>query len=227
MSRKISFFALFFLSFSLNATSVDLQKGTFTLPPLTYPYNGLEPSIDERTMHLHHDHHHQTYVDNLNKAVKDTAWDAKTLPELFLEASHLPAAVRNNAGGHWNHSFYWEVMTDDKAKRVMPERLKNALIKAFGSIDAFKEEFRKASLQRFGSGYAWLIQTKEGTLQITSTANQDNPLMNDVLLKGTPLLLCDVWEHAYYLKYTYLRADYFNAFWDVINWQYVNSLLQD
>jgi len=226
MYKKFSLVATLLVACSLNATSVDEQKGTFTLPLLPYAYNALEPSIDERTMHLHHDKHHQTYVDNLNKAVKGTEWASRTMPEMFREAAHLPVAVRNNAGGHWNHSFYWEIMTENRELHAMPERLEKALIKAFGSIDAFKEEFRKAALTRFGSGYAWLIQTGDGSLKITSTANQDNPLMSDALIQGKPLLLCDVWEHAYYLKYTYLRADYFNAFWDVINWHKVDELLE-
>jgi Fe-Mn family superoxide dismutase len=151
----------------------------FKLPPLPYSYNALEPYIDARTLEIHHDRHHRAYVDNLNKAITNTEWEGKTLEELFVHASRLPIAIRNNAGGDWNHSFYWLSMTEHKKQQQMPERLKKEFVKSFGSVEAFKEALRNASLSRFGSGNAWLIRTKDGALQICSTPNQDNPLMDD------------------------------------------------
>lgn len=203
---------------------VEAQKTTFVLLPLPYPYDSLEPYIDKLTMHLHHDKHHQTYVDNLNKAVKGTKWEGKTLLEMFQDTDKLPVDLKNNAGGHWNHTFLWNIMTDDPSKRVMPKRLEAEIIKEFGSVDKFKAELKTAGLKRFGSGYAWLIRTKDGKLKICSTANQDSPLMNTSECQGKPLLLADVWEHAYYLKYHNLRGDFLDAFWNVINWHMVDEL---
>ncbi|MDB6081275.1 MAG: Manganese/iron superoxide dismutase-like protein, partial [Chlamydiia bacterium] len=190
---------------------VNSQKTTFELPPLPYSSHALEPYIDARTMEIHHDRHHKTYVDNLNKAIANTQWTGKTLPELFTQCSSLPIAIRNNAGGHWNHSFYWDIMTADPHKRKMSERLEKEIVKYFGSIAQCKEEFRNAGLQRFASGYAWLIRARDGSLKIISTANQDNPLMNDAQVQGSPILIVDVWEHAYYLHYQNLRGDYLDA----------------
>ncbi|HXF29306.1 MAG TPA: superoxide dismutase, partial [Chlamydiales bacterium] len=197
---------------------VNAQVAPFELLPLPYTYDALEPSIDTRTMHLHHDKHHRAYVDNLNTAILQSPFKNKTLPELFAVNDTLPDAIRNNAGGHWNHSFYWEMMTPIREKQAMSERLKKRLIDAFGSIEKFKEEFRNAGLKRFGSGYAWLIETPTGELKICSTPNQDNPLMNNAPMKGRPLLVGDVWEHAYYLNYQNRRGDYLDAFWNVVNW---------
>jgi superoxide dismutase, Fe-Mn family len=203
---------------------VDKQKGVFVLLPLPYPHDALEPYIDTLTMELHHDKHHQTYVDNLNKAVKGTKWEGKTMLEMFSEADKLPVAIKNNAGGHWNHTFYWNIMTDDKEKRKMPARLEQEIVKEFGSVEKFRQELKNTGLQRFGSGYAWLIKTADGKLKITSTANQDSPLMNTAEFQGKPLLLADVWEHAYYLKYHNLRGDFLDSFWNVISWHKVDEL---
>ena len=204
--------------------AVDLQKGIFELPPLPYAYSALEPYIEEKIMDVHHNRHHKTYVENLNKAVKGTEWEGKTLLTLFQSASKLPAAIRNNAGGHWNHSFYWVIMTGDAPKKEMSPRLEKELIQNFGSVDKFKEEFRNSGLDRFGDGYVWLVRDSNGALKIGSTPYQDNPLMDNASLQGTPLLVCDVWEHAYYLQYLNKRGDYLNAFWNVINWQKVDEL---
>ena len=215
-------FANDYPQYSLEA--VDLQVAPFELPPLPYPYTALEPSIDKKTLELHHNKHHKAYVDNLNKAIKGTEWEGKTLLELFAKASALPTAIRNDSGGHWNHTMYWKVMTGDSAKKEMPKRLETELIKYFGSVDKFKELFRNAGLERFGSGYSWLVRASNGSLQVGSTADQDNPLMDNATFKGVPLLACDVWEHAYYLQYQNRRGDYLNAFWNVIDWKKVDEL---
>lgn len=204
--------------------AVNLQRFPFALPPLPYPYTALDPAIEKRTLELHHNKHHKAYVDNLNKVIKGTEWEGNTLLELFAKASELPTTLRNNSGGHWNHTMYWNVMTGDSTKRQMPKRLEEELIKYFGSVDTFKELFRNAGLERFGSGYSWLVRAADGSLQVSSTANQDNPLMDNANLKGVPLLTCDVWEHAYYLQYQNRRGDYLNAFWNVIDWHEVDAL---
>lgn len=187
----------------------------FTLPALPYAFDALEPHIDTLTMQIHHGKHHQAYVDNLNKAIAGTPNESKTIEEIVAVAGSISPAVRNNGGGHWNHSFFWESLT---ANAVAPSGpLADAITAAFGTLDAFKEKFAAAGLGRFGSGWAWLI-VKDGKLEISSTPNQDNPLMDVAEVKGTPVLGCDVWEHAYYLKYQNKRADYLTAFWNVVNW---------
>jgi Fe-Mn family superoxide dismutase len=218
-----------FVTFELKAESmieqVDTQKSPFSLPPLPYAYEALEPNIDARTVEIHYSRHHNTYVANLNKAVAGTRFEGKTLRELFADAKTLPTGIRNNGGGHWNHSFYWDSMTRDANAQKMSERLKGALEKNFGSVEKCKELLKTSGLERFGSGYAWLIQSPDGKLQIISTPNQDNPLMNDAPVQGKPLLVVDVWEHAYYLKYQNKRGDYLDAFWYLINWANVDRLL--
>ena len=189
---------------------------SFTLPTLPYNHDALEPHIDATTMQIHHGKHHQAYVDNLNKAVAGTEHESKSIEELVAEAGKISPAVRNNGGGHWNHSFFWESLTP-KATGAPSGDLAAAIDAAFGSFDAFKEKFNAAGMTRFGSGWAWLI-VKEGKLEISSTPNQDNPLMDVADVKGAPLLGCDVWEHAYYLKYQNRRAEYLGAFWNVVNW---------
>lgn len=190
----------------------------FTLPALPYAYDALEPHIDKQTMQIHHDKHHQAYVDNLNKAIAGTENENKSIEELVKHAGSISPAVRNNGGGHWNHSFFWESLT---ANGGQPDgKLADAINEAFGSLEGMKEKFNAAGLSRFGSGWAWLINNN-GKLEISSTPNQDNPLMDVAETKGTPLLGCDVWEHAYYLKYQNKRADYLNAFWSVVNWKKV------
>jgi Fe-Mn family superoxide dismutase len=193
----------------------------FTLPALPYPHDALEPHIDARTMEIHHGKHHQAYVDNLNKAISGTPSENKSLEELVKMAGSISPAVRNNGGGHWNHSFFWEIM-GPKAGGQPSGNVAAAITSAFGSFDAFKEKFNNAGLTRFGSGWAWLI-VKDGKLEISSTPNQDNPLMDVAEVKGTPILGADVWEHAYYLKYQNKRADYLNAFWNVVNWKKVDE----
>lgn len=191
----------------------------FTLAPLPYAHDALEPHIDTLTMQIHHGKHHQAYVDNLNKAVTGTANENKTLEELVAIAGSISPAVRNNGGGHWNHTFFWESLAANAGGKPSG-KLADAITEAFGSFDAFKEKFANAGMTRFGSGWAWLI-VKEGKLEITSTPNQDNPLMDVAEVKGKPILGVDVWEHAYYLKYQNRRADYLAAFWNVVNWNKV------
>ena len=191
----------------------------FTLPALPYATNALEPHIDARTMEIHHGKHHNAYVTNLNAALAGTENENKSLEELLANISKLPPAVRNNGGGHWNHTFFWESLAPN-AGGAPTGKLAEAIDAAFGSFDAFKEKFANAGMTRFGSGWAWLL-VKDGKLEISSTPNQDNPLMDVAEVKGTPLLGCDVWEHAYYLKYQNKRADYLAAFWNVVNWSKV------
>lgn len=191
----------------------------FTVPALPYGYDALEPHIDKTTMQIHHDKHHQAYVDNLNKAIAGTDNENKSIEELVKKAGSISPAVRNNGGGHWNHSFFWESMAAPSGSK--PEgKLADAINETFGTFDAFKEKFNNAGLTRFGSGWAWL-GSQDGKLVICSTPNQDNPLMDVAECKCTPLLGCDVWEHAYYLKYQNRRAEYLNAFWNVVNWKKV------
>ena len=190
----------------------------FTLPALPYSFDALEPMIDKETMQIHHDKHHQAYIDNLNKAIAGTENENKTLEELLASAGTLSPAIRNNGGGHWNHSFFWEILSADGGK---PEgKLAAAIDEAFGSLDEMKEKFNTAGATRFGSGWAWL-GVLDGKLVISSTPNQDNPLMDVAEVKSKPILGCDVWEHAYYLKYQNKRPDYLKAFWNVVNWKKV------
>ena len=195
---------------------------SYTLPDLPYAYDALEPYIDEETMHLHHDKHHNTYVTNLNAAIeKHPELGEKSVEELLADFDSVPedikTAVRNNGGGHANHSFFWEILAPN-AGGEPTGAIKEAIEETFGSFDDFKEEFKTAATGRFGSGWAWLV-IKDGKLAITSTANQDSPLMDG----QTPVLGLDVWEHAYYLKYKNVRPDYINAFWSVVNWDKVNE----
>ena len=191
----------------------------FTLAPLPYAYDALEPYIDTETMKIHHDKHQQAYVDNLNKAIAGTENENKTIEELVKSAGTISPAVRNNGGGHWNHAFFWDSLKNNKG--VEPSgKLAEAINSAFGTFDAFKEKFNAAGTTRFGSGWAWL-NIKDGKLEVSSTPNQDNPLMDIAEVKGTPILGCDVWEHAYYLKYQNKRPAYLEAFWNVVNWDKV------
>jgi Fe-Mn family superoxide dismutase len=189
---------------------------SFTLPALHYALDALEPFIDAKTMEIHHGKHHQAYVDNLNKAIAGTPNEGKTLEELVAVAGTISPAVRNNGGGHWNHTFFWESLATH-AGGTPTGALGEAITATFGSFDAFKEKFAAAGATRFGSGWAWLI-IKEGKLEVSSTPNQDNPLMDVAEVKGTPILGVDVWEHAYYLKYQNRRPEYLGAIWNVINW---------
>ena len=188
----------------------------FTLAPLPYAYEALEPHIDTETMHIHHDKHHQAYVDNVNKAVVGTEHENKTIEELVANAGAISPAVRNNGGGHWNHTFFWDSLQNNNGAKPTG-KLAEAIDAAFGTYDAFKEKFNAAGTTRFGSGWAWLI-VQDGKLAVSSTPNQDNPMMDVAEVKGMPILGCDVWEHAYYLKYQNKRPAYLEAFWNVVNW---------
>lgn len=193
----------------------------FELPALPYAHNALEPHIDEKTMEIHHGKHHQAYVNNLNNAVKGTDYDGVSLIDLVHNISKYSPAIRNNGGGHWNHSFFWGIMGPNAGGQPTGA-LMDAIVASFGSFDAMKEQFNSAATTRFGSGWAWLI-VHDHKLAITSTPNQDNPLMDIAEVKGTPILGLDVWEHAYYLHYQNRRPDYIGAFWNVINWSAVNA----
>ncbi|MBK7650830.1 MAG: superoxide dismutase [Flammeovirgaceae bacterium] len=194
----------------------------FTLPALPYAFNALEPHIDARTMEIHHGKHHNAYVTNLNNAVAGKPEESLSIEEICATISKYPAAVRNNGGGHYNHSLFWTVMAPN-AGGTPTDALADAINAAFGSFDEMKTKFNTAAATRFGSGWAWLIKDASGKLAITSTPNQDNPLMDVAEVKGTPILGLDVWEHAYYLNYQNRRPDYANAFWNVVNWSEVAS----
>jgi Fe-Mn family superoxide dismutase len=189
----------------------------FELAPLPYANNALEPHFDALTMEIHHDRHHNAYVTNLNAAVKDTPLEGKSLEELFASISTLAPAVRNNGGGHFNHDLFWNILSP-KGGGAPVGTLAKAIDVKFGSFDAFKEEFKKAGLTRFGSGWAWLVAQKDGSVAVSSTPNQDNPLMDVADVKGFPVIGLDVWEHAYYLKFQNKRPDYIDAFWSVVDW---------
>lgn len=194
----------------------------FKQTPLTYAYNALEGSIDAQTMEIHYSKHAAAYVANLNKAIAGTPQEKETLFQILSKVSKLSPAVRNNAGGHFNHELFWTMLTP--VKNTQPSaQLTKAINESFGSMDAFKEKISKAGADRFGSGWAWLSVDKNGKLFVSSTPNQDNPLMDVVEEKGTPILGIDVWEHAYYLKYQNKRADYLAAIWNVLNWKEVSK----
>nr|WP_310223546.1 superoxide dismutase [Sphingobium xenophagum] len=200
------------------------QKGAFTLAPLPFAANALEPVIDAQTMALHHDKHHQAYVDALNKAVAaDPAFAGLSLEALLARAGTLSAAARNNAGGHWNHSFFWATMAPPQQASAPSRDLAAAIDAQFGSMNDMKQAFKSAGTSRFGSGWVWLIVGTDGKLTITSTPNQDNPLMDVAHRKGMPILGNDLWEHAYYLKHQNRRADYLDDWWKVVNWQQVSE----
>ena len=204
------------------------QEAAYTLPKLPYTYNALEPHIDKLTMEIHYSKHHQAYVTNLNKAIetldKTIADKAKNLSTIFENMSLFPEAIRNNGGGHYNHSLFWNLMKPNSGGEPKG-KLGEAINATFGSFDAFKKQFADAAAKRFGSGWAWLV-VSYGKLTITSTPNQDNPLMNlpTIVAKGKPVLALDVWEHAYYLKNQNRRADYIASFWNVVNWEAAEAL---
>lgn len=194
----------------------------FELPKLSYSYDALEPYIDKMTMEIHHSKHHQAYVNNLNNAVAGTELEGKTMEELFSKVSTLPVAVRNSGGGVWNHNFFWSVIGPN-AGGIPSGKLGDAINSTFGSFDEFKKQFNAAAATRFGSGWAWLV-VSNNKLAITSSPNQDNPLMDLSEVKGTPVLTLDVWEHAYYLKYQNRRPEYIDTWWNVVNWDHVAKL---
>lgn len=192
----------------------------FTLPDLPYAPTALEPHIDARTMEIHHGKHHAAYVNNLNAAIQGTEHEGKSLETLLANISKLPVAVRNNGGGHWNHTMFWEIMAPNAGGAPTGD-LAAAIDKAFGSFDEFKKQFSAAAATRFGSGWAWLCVGEDGGLFVTSTPNQDNPLMDLAEKPGRPILGLDVWEHAYYLHYQNRRPDYISSWWNVVNWNEV------
>jgi Fe-Mn family superoxide dismutase len=202
-----------------NATGQKAIDSVF--PELSFPYDALEPYIDAKTMEIHYSKHHKAYHTNFLAAIKDTPAANLDLKELFAGISKYPAAVRNNGGGYYNHLLFWENLSPVKSN---PSDILNAAIqKSFGSMDKFKEEFGNAAKKQFGSGWAWLVAGSDGQVFVSSTPNQDNPLMDVVEKKGTPLLCIDVWEHAYYLHYQNRRAEYVDNFWNVVNWETVNK----
>lgn len=201
----------------------------FELPKLKYEYDALEPHIDAKTMEIHHTKHHQGYVTKLNEAISGSEFEGKSIEEIIVNISRADRAVRNNAGGHWNHTFFWEIIGPDKGGEPSGELL-SAIEKDFESFEEFKNKFTESATKLFGSGWVWLVKD-EGSLKIVQTPLQDNPLMDDsnpandgARVKGVPILGIDVWEHAYYLNYQNKRADYIKAFWNVVNWDKVSEL---
>ena len=210
-----------FMVFALISSSAF---GQFTQAPLPYAYDALEPFVDAQTMEIHYTKHHAGYVTNLNKALKEAGMENNTDMNAILgNISKYSTAIRNNAGGHYNHTLFWNVLTPNKDTKVSAD-LAAAIETTFGSMEAFKTQLTQAAATRFGSGWAWLAVTPENKLVICSTPNQDNPLMDDAPVKGTPIFGIDVWEHAYYLKYQNKRGDYLQAIWNVVNWNEVSRL---
>lgn len=193
----------------------------FTLAPLPYANDALEPHFDALTMEIHHDRHHQAYVNNLNAAIAGTDLEGKTIEEILANISAATPAVRNNGGGHFNHDLFWNILAPAGKGGELSGDLLAAIEAAFGSVESFKEQFKAAATSRFGSGWAWLIVKADGSLAVTSSANQDNPLMDIAEVKGTPILGLDVWEHAYYLKFQNKRPDFVDTFWNVVSWNAV------
>ncbi|WP_294644007.1 superoxide dismutase [uncultured Aureimonas sp.] len=205
-------------------TADAAQAEPFKLPELGYSYDALAPIIDAKTMELHHSKHHQAFITALNNAAKtDPSIANVPLEELVANAGQRPAAIRNNAGGHWNHTFFWQIMAPEGQRGEPSAELTAAINESFGSMDEFKKAFQTTGTSRFGSGWAWLIVDADKRLAVTSTPNQDNPLMDVAEKRGTPVLGNDVWEHAYYLSYNNRRADYLSAWWDAVNWNKVSE----
>ncbi|MDO9154135.1 MAG: superoxide dismutase [Paludibacter sp.] len=203
----------------------------FSQSPLPFKYNALEPFIDSVTMYIHFNNHHASYVANLNKALeKSPDLKNKSIEYLLQNLSKLPAdiqtVVRNNGGGHYNHTFFWTMLTPANKSKMSP-KLESVLTQNYGSVEKFKTDFEKVALSRFGSGWAWLIKSEDGKLKMFSTPNQDNSLMDIIKIPGKPILALDVWEHAYYLKYQSKRAEYIKAFWNVVNWDLVEKLMTE
>ncbi|MBI9034958.1 MAG: superoxide dismutase [Bacteroidales bacterium] len=194
----------------------------FEFPELPYAYDALEPHIDAQTMEIHYTKHHKAYFDKFVAAVKDSALNNKCIKDIFKEISKHSAGIRNNGGGYYNHELFWKMMSPTGGGKPDGE-LSAAIDASFGSFEAMKEEFNNAAATRFGSGWTWLIVNTDKNLQVISTPNQDNPLMDDAPVQGTPILALDVWEHAYYLKYQNKRPDYVSAFWNVVNWEEVKK----
>lgn len=204
---------------------VKADKGAFEMTKLPYSYDALAPHIDAMTMEIHYSKHYLTYTNNLNKVLAGTEYETLPIEEILRKLDISNVDLRNNAGGYYNHSLFWEIMGSKSG--IQKDTLANAIARDFGSFDDFKIQFEDAATKQFGSGWAWLVTDKAGKLQITSTANQDNPLMPNAIIKGTPILALDVWEHAYYLGYQYKRKKYIDAFFNVINWKKVNEKYED
>jgi len=204
---------------------MQAQEQVHKFAPLPYAYDALEPYIDKTTMEIHYDRHHRAYYNNFMAAVKGTETESKSMLDIFAQMSTYPAPIRNNGGGYWNHEMFWNCMKPNGGG-APTGKLAEAIKSSFGSFDDFKKQFADAGVKRFGSGWVWLVLGKDGKLFITSTANQDNPLMNTEEKRGTPIFCLDVWEHAYYLKYQNKRGDYISAFWNVANWDYVQKLYE-
>ena len=194
----------------------------FKLPELNFSYDALEPSIDARTMEIHHSKHHNGYTNNLNNAIKDTDLDSATIESILVNLDMNNKGLRNNAGGYYNHKLFWEVISPVENEAISDTML-NHINTSFGSFDSFKDQFSKAAATQFGSGWAWLCVKEDGKLEVCGTANQDNPLMPNIGCGGVPILGVDVWEHAYYLNYQNRRVDYISAFMDLINWKVVEN----
>lgn len=220
MKKLKLFSAAVAFSFGMHATA----QAPYTLPKLGYAYNALQPGIDAQTMEIHYTKHHQAYVDNLNKALKGTNLEGLTLEQLLLNAGKRSEAIRNNAGGHYNHSLFWEVLTPNTETNTKPsDALMKSIEYSFKNMDSLKKAMNQAASTRFGSGWAWLIVTPDKRLVVTSTPNQDNPIMDVSKDHGIPIIGIDVWEHAYYLKYQNKRADYLAAIWDLLNWDVISK----
>lgn len=198
---------------------------THTLPTLQYSYNALEPFIDAETMEIHHSKHHQAYIDNLNKAILGSDFENTSSEEIFENIQKASPAVRNNAGGHYNHSLFWNFIKPQGGGNPKG-KLADAINEQFGSLEEFQQKFAETALGRFGSGWVWLVVNKDNKLVISATPYQDNPLMADADVKGAPVLGLDVWEHAYYLNYQNKRADYVKAFWNIVNWEFAEQLFE-
>lgn len=228
MKIKLLILATLFptLSHAAPLNALNSEQAPFKLPTLPYKTSALAPVIDDKTMQIHHGKHHKAYVDKLNAALSEKGGKL-TLVELLKSTKDFPASVRNNAGGHWNHSFFWTTLSPNSTKTKISVELKSQIEKDFGSLDKLKEQFEKQGQDLFGSGWVWLIVGSDGKLQITTTSNQDNPLMDTAPVQGRPILGLDVWEHAYYLKYQNKRADYAKAFWNVVNWDQVSSYFSE
>lgn len=212
------------LAFSMAATVSMTTMAAFKQYPLPYRTDALEPAIDKMTMEIHYGRHHKALIDNLNNQIKTyPELDKLSIENVQKNISKYNVAVRNNGGGHFNHTFFWDSLSPSKSAGKPNQAMLQKINQDFGSLEAFKTQFNQAATSRFGSGWAWLILTPEGKLAVTSTANQDNPLMDVVETRGTPLLGIDVWEHAYYLKYQNKRPEYTQAFWSVVNWNKVNE----
>jgi Fe-Mn family superoxide dismutase len=218
----------YFLLFLFTIAGLSSGYAQFSLPALPYAFDALEPYIDSVTMRIHHDNHHATYVNNINATIdKFPELKSKSIEWLLENVNNLPkdaqTSVRNNGGGHYNHSLFWTLLSPAGSTK-MSDKIEKALTENFGSVEDFKKAFEQAATGRFGSGWVWLVRQPDGKLVIVSTPNQDNPIMNFAETKGTPILALDVWEHAYYLKYQSKRAAYTSAFWNVVNWDKVNDL---